>query len=110
MVAGIAQSRCEYFRVHDSGDMFSLAYAQCWHAVCVAMPEIRFWIATRSWQQPKSPLPVLDPLLNTLRQLATLPNVTVRSSALDFGDAAPVIAGLHAGSGNTWNSTDSTYE
>jgi len=44
------------------------------------------------------PLPVFDPLLNTLRKLATLPNVTVRPSALDFGDAAPMIAGLHAGS------------
>jgi hypothetical protein len=98
IVAGISQSGCSYFRVHDSGDMFSVAYAQCWQAVCRAMPQVRFWIPTRCWQQPKSPLPVMDPLLNTLRELATLHNVTVRPSALDFGDAAPVIAGLHAGS------------
>jgi hypothetical protein len=98
MVAGITQSGCEYFRVHDSGDMFSPAYAECWLAVCQALPGIRFWIPTRSWQQPKSPLPVFDPLLNTLRKLAALPNVAVRPSALNFGDDAPVVAGLHAGS------------
>src|SRR6185369_7302967 len=97
MVAGIAQSGCAYFRIHDSGDMFSPDYALCWQAVCQAMPSIRFWIPTRSWQQPKSPLPVFDPLLNTLRKLATLANVTVRPSALDFGDVAPMVEGLHAG-------------
>jgi hypothetical protein len=32
-----------------------------------------------------------------LRRMATLPNVTVRPSALDFGDYAPAVAGLHAG-------------
>jgi hypothetical protein len=43
-------------------------------------------------------LPIYDPLLNVLRQLASLPNVTVRPSALNFGDHAPMVAGLHAGS------------
>jgi len=98
MVDGIRKSGCAYFRVHDSGDLFSVAYAECWHAVCLALPGIRFWIPTRSWQQPKSALPVFDPLLNMLRKLAALSNVTVRPSALDFGDSAPVIEGLHAGS------------
>lgn len=41
---------------------------------------------------------MFDPLLNTLRKLAQLPNVTVRPSALNFGDHAPQVAGLHAGS------------
>jgi hypothetical protein len=98
MVQGIRQSSCEYFRVHDSGDMFNVAYAECWYAVCAALPGVKFWIPTRSWQQPKSVLPVFDPLLNTLCKLATLPHVTVRPSALNFGDAAPIIPGLHAGS------------
>jgi hypothetical protein len=98
MVDGIRTSGCEYFRVHDSGDLFNVSYAECWYAVCQALPWVRFWIPTRSWQQPESPLPVLDPLLSTLRKLAALPNVAVRPSALNFGDAAPVIAGLHAGS------------
>jgi hypothetical protein len=98
MAAGIRDVGCEYFRVHDSGDMFNAAYAQCWLEVCRTLPQVRFWIPTRAWQQPSGPLPLFDPLLEVLRQLAQLPNVTVRPSALNFGDSAPVVAGLHAGS------------
>lgn len=98
MVNAIRAVGCDYFRVHDSGDMFSPAYADCWLAVCSAMPEVKFWIPTRSWQQPSGILPVFDPIMNTLRRMAKLPNVTVRPSALNFGDYAPKVAGLHAGS------------
>ena len=98
MVLAIGSTKAKYFRVHDSGDMFNVAYAQCWLEVCRMLPNVRFWIPTRAWQAPKSILPVFDPLLNVLRQLAQLPNVTVRPSALDFGDYAPEVEGLHAGS------------
>jgi hypothetical protein len=98
MARAIATAGCDYFRVHDSGDMFSPAYAQCWLQVCQQLPQVKFWIPTRAWQQPSVPLPVFDPLLGVLRQLAQLTNVTVRPSALNFGDSAPNIAGLHAGS------------
>jgi hypothetical protein len=81
MVTAILESGCE-----------------CWLEVCRMLPQVRFWIPTRAWQAPKSTLPVFDPLLNVLRQLAQLPNVTVRPSALNFGDYAPVVEGLHAGS------------
>jgi len=97
MAAAIRLSRCQYFRVHDSGDMFSVAYVECWLTVCSQMPDVQFWIPTRAWQQPAGPLPVFDPLLNTLRKLASLPNVTVRPSALNFGDHPSVVPGLHAG-------------
>jgi hypothetical protein len=43
-------------------------------------------------------LPVYDPLLNILRELAALRNVTVRPSALNFGDLPPLVKGLHSGS------------
>jgi hypothetical protein len=78
--------------------MFNAAYAQCWLQVCQQLPRVKFWIPTRAWQQPSGPLPVLDPLMGVLRQLAQLPNVTVRPSALNFGDSAPGVAGLQAGS------------
>jgi hypothetical protein len=97
MLVAIDKSQCDYFRVRDSGDMFNPAYANCWYEICFARPNVRFWIPTRSWQQPSGLLPVLDPLMATMRKLATLPNVTVRPSALRFGDYAPVVAGLHAG-------------
>ena len=98
MVDAIRETGCRYFRVHDSGDMFSVAYAECWLEVCKRLPEVLFWIPTRAWQMPAGPLPVFDPLLNTLRKLASLTNVTVRPSALNFGDYAPFVSGLHAGS------------
>lgn len=98
MVDAIRNSGAEYFRVHDSGDMFNAAYAECWLEVCRAMPRVQFWIPTRAWQQPAGPLPVFDPLLDTLRRIAALPNVAVRPSALNFGDLPPAVDGLHAGS------------
>ena len=98
MTSTINETRCQYSRVHDSGDMFSNRYAQAWLEVCIRLPQVKFWIPTRAWQQPSGPLPVFDPLLITLRQLAALPNVTVRPSALNFGDHAPQVDGLHAGS------------
>jgi protein gp88 len=98
MVATIRSSRCKYFRVHDSGDMFNLAYVHSWVEVCRRMPEVKFWIPTRAWQQPSGALPIFDPILAALCVLASLPNVVVRPSALNFGDHAPVVSGLHAGS------------
>jgi len=99
MVEAIRESGAEYFRVHDSGDMFNVAYAKAWLEVCRSLQgRVKFWIPTRAWQAPKSVLPVFDPLLTVLRQLAELPNVTVRPSALNFGDYAPEVGGLHAGS------------
>lgn len=88
-----------YFRIHDSGDFFNVRYVKAWILVCKALPATKFWAPTRAWQSGNDTLlPVFDPLLNALRELAALPNVTVRPSALDFGDLPPVVAGLHAGS------------
>src|SRR5512133_2048527 len=83
--------------LHDSGDMFGAAYVGCWLEVCRRLPDVRYWIPTRAWQVPNGPLPLFDPLLETLRRLAKLPNVTVRPSALNFGGHPPIVAGLHAG-------------
>jgi hypothetical protein len=79
------------FRVHDSGDLFSLWYTRAWQAVCEALPGVAFWFPTRSWR-------VKQPLLQeALRDLAALPNVTVRPSALFLNAPAPRIIGLSAG-------------
>jgi len=98
MTQAIDASGSTYFRVHDSGDMFNAEYALMWLAVCVNLPQVRFWIPTRAWQQPGGVLQVLDPLMGVLRRLAALPNVSVRPSALNFGEYAPQVKGLHAGS------------
>jgi hypothetical protein len=100
-----------YFRIHDSGDFFNARYAKAWVLVCKALPATRFWAPTRAWQGGvMGALPVFDPLLNTLRELAALPNVTVRPSALDFGDLPPVVAGLHAGSTADMSDASKAYQ
>ena len=92
-----------FFRVHDSGDFFSPAYAQCWLEIMRALPNVQFWAPTRTWQQPLggNTFRIMgqdDPILATLREMSKLPNVTIRPSALNFGDDAPVVDGLSAGS------------
>jgi len=97
------------FRIHDSGDFFSAAYANAWYEVCGQLPDVRFWAPTRAWQLPTStdavdglkPFRVLtesDSVMSALLKLASLPNVTIRPSALNFNDAPPMIDGLAAGS------------
>lgn len=89
-----------YFRVHDSGDLFSPAYARCWSRIARQLSHIRFWFPTRSYRIPN--------LLPAIQDLAALPNVTIRPSALMLDAAPPVIDGLAAGSGATYSKDDAT--
>ena len=78
-----------YFRVHDSGDFFSLPYLQVWHDIAEALPRTKFWFPTRThafphWSQP-------------LAALAALPNCTVRPSSTHVGNRPPIHPFLHAG-------------
>lgn len=104
LAGAIHESGCKYFRIHDSGDFFSIAYIESWIQVCKSLPRVRFWAPTREWQtpSPKGPFPLWKPEPNpripALIQLASLPNVTVRPSALGIGDKPPRIPGLAAGS------------
>ena len=91
------------FRVHDSGDLFSPTYVRMWIEVCKALSHVRFWFPTRAWQQPigNGAFRVMgqgDATMDAIRVLAALSNVTVRPSALNFGEEAPRVAGLAAGS------------
>jgi hypothetical protein len=84
--------RILFFRVHDSGDMFSPKYAAMWQRVCANIPEVRFWIPTRSWHSTPR-------ILTVLQEVNALPNVAVRPSALYLEEDAPVVPGLSAGTG-----------
>jgi hypothetical protein len=79
------------FRVHDSGDLFSPAYAALWVRICEGLPDVDFWFPTRQWRSKNLHM------LAVIHTLAALPNVSVRPSALRFEDAAPVIPGMSAG-------------
>jgi hypothetical protein len=100
MSAAIDRIGLPYFRVHDSGDLFSPAYARCWARIARNLSHIRFWFPTRSYRIPN--------LLPAIQELAGLPNVTVRPSALMLDSEAPVIDGLAAGSGATYSKDDAT--
>lgn len=100
MTAAIASTGLPYFRVHDSGDLFSPAYAACWARIARNLSHIRFWFPTRSYR--------IANLLPSIQELSILPNVTVRPSALFLDAAPPVIEGLAAGSGATHSKSDAT--
>lgn len=89
MIDGIRALKTDIFRGHDSGDFFSMEYIQCWHEICSALPGVRFWFPTRSYTIPK--------LLIHLRVLNSLPNVSVRPSAMFFNEDAPDVPGLATG-------------
>ena len=102
MILAIETTGVKYFRGHDSGDFFNVAYVESWIAVAAALPHVRFWFPTREYQVKPSlnPFVVLgeNPRLAVIRRLAALPNVTVRPSALSIGHDAPVVDGLASGS------------
>ena len=78
-----------YFRWHDSGDLFSLAYIKAIIAVCKATPMVSHWLPTRGWQTNRKPIATDSKWHVALLELSALPNVVVRSSALDFNASAP---------------------
>ena len=78
-----------FFRVHDSGDFHTLDMIRLWRKVAASCRTTSFWFPTRAWLFPH--------WIPALRDLASLPNVSVRPSAIHFGDHPPVIAGLNDG-------------
>ena len=55
-------------------------YTRAWIRVCMALSWVRFWFPTRSWQAP---------WVDVVKELAALPNVAVRPSAIHFDDEPP---------------------
>lgn len=101
MVRTIAGAENPYFRVHDSGDLFSPEYVEMWVAVCAALPNIKFWFPTRAWRpltMKNLSAATRDRWALALSALCGLDNVTIRPSALFFNAPAPRIPGFSAGS------------
>jgi len=83
-----------YFRGHDSGDFFHPSYVRMWYFVCYQLPDIKFWFPTRCYDHNKSWN------INweiALTQLNSLPNVTVRPSALKWNDMPPSVPYMSKG-------------
>ena len=78
MVKNIPQ-RCD-FRIHVSGDFFSIEYVARWIQIVKARPDVRFYAYTRSWRVPA--------IWAMIQQLAQLPNINVNLS-VDAETGAP---------------------
>ncbi|MEA3280207.1 MAG: hypothetical protein U9Q38_06380 [Thermodesulfobacteriota bacterium] len=77
MVAALRKEKVTYLRLHDSGDLYSKAYAEKWLEVLTQVPDIRVWIPTRMTK--------IRSMRPTLHALQALPNVQVRHSNDDLG-------------------------
>jgi hypothetical protein len=77
-----------HFRIHDSGDFFSIPYMLGWFEVCRQLPDIQFWCPTRMW-----PAPQFRAVMKGVPR-----NLALRPSALVYGVSAPMVQGLAAGS------------
>jgi len=74
-----------FFRIHDSGDFFSPEYMLGWARVAANLPEVRFWAPTRVWMLWPDAV---------AEAVAIAPNLTLRPSALQFDDPAPIVDGI----------------
>lgn len=59
------------FRIHWSGDFYSLEYAEAWAEAIKQFPDILFWVYTRSFREPVDVIPVLDGIDNLVILLST---------------------------------------
>lgn len=100
MTEAIRAAGNSYFRGHDSGDFFCPAYVRAWARICRALPEVTFWFPTRTWRV-LSMKTLSDATRSAwalaLADLASLPNVRLRPSALFFNAPAPRIPGFAGG-------------
>jgi len=65
-VTGAKTSMPWRFRLHDTGDLYSVEYTQAWRLTMEIRPECGFWFYTRSFAD--------NDMLEALTQLAALPN------------------------------------
>lgn len=100
-----------YFRIHDSGDFYSMAYMRGnepgkasggWFAVAKALPDVKFWAPTRNMILPVSIGG--DPSTFKVRQswvdevIANAPkNLIIRQSSMYFNDPPLNVRGLAGG-------------
>lgn len=85
MVFLITAAKDEFFRWDDSGDLQSVAQLRQMVAVCVALPNVRFWLPTREYKI----------VMDYIKTFGALPaNLVVRLSAHMKDSAAPSGYGL----------------
>jgi hypothetical protein len=81
MIQAITDINDDKFRMHASGDFYSVAYIESWQKIARALPHVTFFGYTRSWNVPG--------LVNALEALRALPNVQLFASLDDSMPDAP---------------------
>lgn len=69
------------FRIHSSGDFFSVEYIEFWRDIISQAPNVDFWAYTRSWKIPA--------LLSALNSLKELKNIQLFASVDDHTKPPP---------------------
>lgn len=67
MVSELTTSRVKFVRIHSSGDLYDAVYANAWYRIIRALPDVTFWLYTRSWRK--------DDIRGVLKKMARLPNL-----------------------------------
>jgi hypothetical protein len=78
-----------YFRIHDSGDCWTPGYLMGWIEVARRMPDLRFWMPTRTW---------IFPAMRHIISGDVPRNLVIRPSALFVNSPPPMLPGCSAGS------------
>jgi hypothetical protein len=87
MVDEIRRKGALVVRIHVSGDIYDVPYAQKWLSVFQRCPATKFYLYTRSWRVPE--------IAVALEQMAEWENVRIWYSAdADTGLPEPVPAGV----------------
>jgi hypothetical protein len=88
-----------FFRLHDSGDFFSIPYLEQWKAVCERFPDITFWAPSRVWAAGSK---WVDAVNEINRPRGGKPsNLVIRPSAFYVNGHAPRKLGPGWASGST---------
>lgn len=66
VVAFIQLNEIEIVRIHTGGDFFSPAYARKWLQIMRRLPDVRFYVYSRSWRAPQ--------IIPLLEEMAAQPN------------------------------------
>jgi len=83
----------EHFRLFDSGDFHNARAARIWRKVAERMPQVKFWAPTTAWAancNDEGNQTERDNIMKELRKMAKLPNTTIKLSATQINQPAPI--------------------
>jgi hypothetical protein len=90
-----------FFRVHDSGDFFSIAYLEQWCEIARRCPTITFWAPSRAWAAGRKFLQAVNTFNKSVGSDGK-PNFIIRPSGYNVNGKAPPAERLVGSANNGW--------